>query len=326
VFDLVTLRLMGLPPEIARLVHVATTILIPWPAAIGYRRFYQGILVRHRLTRRVAYGTVVRLTSMSATAAALALATSMHGASIGATALAVGVVMEAAASRWMARHVVAAIVAGPQLTGDAPLGQREILRFYYPLALTSIISLVTGPLLTFFMGRSRMPIESLAALPVVQSLVLLFRSGGVAYQEVGVALSGRRHEHEAEVGRASLLLAAAATAALALVLVTPLEDVWLRRVSGLSPELAAFALTPARLLLLLPAMEYWLSFQRSRFILNGQTRIITTATACEVGGIALVLYVGIGPLGLVGAVAGSIAQILGRLAANLFLLGAARQR
>ena len=143
---------------------------------------------------------------------------------------------------------------------------------------------MTGPLLTFFMGRSRAPIESLAVLPVVQSLVFLFRSGGVAFQEVGVALSGRRHEHEREVGRASLLLAAAATAALALMLFTPLEDVWLRQVSGLSPELAGFALTPARLLLLLPAMEYWLSFQRSRFILNGQTRVITAATACEVGG------------------------------------------
>lgn len=326
VFDLITLRMMGLPPEIARLVHIATTILIPWPAAIGYRRFYQGILVRHRLTRRVAYGTVIRLTSMSMTAATLALTTPMHGSSIGATALAVGVVMEAAASRWMARHVVASIVAGPEMSGGAPLSQRAILRFYYPLALTSIISLVTGPLLTFFMGRSRAPIESLAALPVVQSLVFLFRSGGVAYQEVGIALSGRRHEHEPEVGRTSLILASAATAALAVMLFTPLEDVWLRQVSGLSPDLAEFALTPARLLLLLPAMEYWLSFQRSRFILNGQTRVVTAATVCEVGGIALVLYVCIAQFGMIGAVAGSVAQILGRLAANLFLLAAARRR
>ena len=45
------------------------------------------------------------------------------------------------------------------------------------------------------------PIESLAVLPVVQSLVFLFRSGGVAFQEVGVALIGRGREHEREVGR-----------------------------------------------------------------------------------------------------------------------------
>jgi hypothetical protein len=204
------------------------------------------------------------------------------------------------------------------------LTQRDIFRFYYPLALTSIIALITGPLLTFFMGRSRAPIQSLAALPVVQSLVFLFRGGGVAFQEVGVALQARHHGHVQDVGRAGGILAAGASIALALVLFTPLADVWLRGVSGLTPELADFTLMPARLLVLLPATEYWLSFQRSRFILSGQTRIITLATAIEVGGMALVLYVCIARFDMIGAVAGSVAQMAGRLAANLFLLAAAR--
>ena len=323
VFRFVTITLMGLPPEVGRLVHVATAILVPWPAAIGYRRFYQGILVRHGLARRVAYGTVLRLTSMSAAAAALALYSPLHGASIGAAALATGVVVEAVASRAMARRVVASLPdAAP---GAAALTQRSIFRFYYPLALTSIISLVTGPLLTFFMGRSRYPIESLAVLPVVQSLVFLFRSGGVAFQEVGVALMGRGGEHRAEISRALRILASGATVALAVVLFTPLAGVWFQRVSGLPHELSSFALLPARLLFLLPAMEYWLSFQRSRFIVNGQTRVITLATAVEVAGIALLLFVCIGWLGMIGAVAGSVAQISGRLASNLFLFGVSRK-
>src|SRR5512137_1524721 len=149
VFRFVTGSLIGLPPEVARLVHVATAILVPWPAAIGYRRFYQGIMVRQGMARRVAYGTVLRLASMSLTAAGLALASPLHGASIGATALATGVLVEAAASRLMARRVVASLPNAP--AGAAPLTQRQILRFYYPLALTSVISLITGPLLTFFM-------------------------------------------------------------------------------------------------------------------------------------------------------------------------------
>jgi hypothetical protein len=322
VFRFVTGTLMGLPPEVASLVHVATAILVPWPAAIGYRRFYQGVLVRHGMARRVAYGTVLRLASMSATAAVLALNSPLHGASIGATALATGVLVEAVASRLMARRVVASLPDRP--AGAPALTQRDIVRFYYPLALTSVISLITGPLLTFFMGRSRQPIESLAVLPVVQSLVFLFRSGGVAFQEVGVALLGRGGEHRAAISRAMRILASGATVALAVVLFTPLAEVWFRRVSGLPPGLAAFALAPARLLVLLPAMEYWLSYQRSRFILNGQTRAITVATAIEVAGIALVLFVCIGWLGMIGVVAGSVAQISGRLSSNLFLFGASR--
>ncbi len=324
VFRFVTGTIMGLPPNVAGLVHLATAVLVPWPAAIGYRRFYQGLLVRRGLTRRVAYGTVVRLGTMSVTAAVRARTSALPGAAIGAAALACGVLAEAAASRLMARRVVASLLAEPAGPASAPLTQRAIVRFYYPLALTSIISLVTGPMLTFFLGRGRAPIESLAVMPVVQSLVFLFRSGGVAYQEVGVALLGARGEHEAAIARGARALAAGATAVLAGILFTPLADAWFAGLSGLAPDLSRFALTPARLLLLLPAMEYWLSFQRSRFILNGKTRVITVATAVEVGAIALLMTAGIGLLGLVGVVAAATAQVLGRLGSNLFLRAASK--
>jgi progressive ankylosis protein len=124
------------------------------------------------------------------------------------------------------------------------------------------------------------------------------------------------------VGAVGRWLGWSASAALAVIVFSPLGRGWLAGVSGLTPELADFALLPVRLLVLLPAMEYWLSFQRSRFILSGQTRIITMATACEVAGIAAVLAAGISWFQMAGAVAGSVAQIAGRLAANLFLAGA----
>src|SRR5512142_102270 len=87
VFRFVGESLIGLPPPISALARQATSILILWPAAIGFRRFYQGVLVRHHLTRRVAYGTVVRIVAMSVTAAALAFTTHLAGATIGACAL-----------------------------------------------------------------------------------------------------------------------------------------------------------------------------------------------------------------------------------------------
>ena len=120
------------------------------------------------------------------------------------------------------------------------------------------------------------------------------------------------------------LLAWGASIVLAGVLFTPLAHAWFQRVSGLPSDLADFALLPARILVLLPAMEYWLSYQRSSFILSGETRVITAATALEVGGIALVLAACIGWLGMIGAVAGSLAQISGRLASNLLLFTASR--
>ena len=319
VFRYVGETLIGLPPEISRLAHVSTMIMILWPAAIGYRRFYQGILVRHHLTRRVAYGTVLRLATMSATAALLAFAFEFSGAVIGAGALLSGVLFEAVASRWMARHVVRDLMAGTEAAEGTLLRFAEIAGFYFPLALTSMLSMALGPLVTFGLGRGRAPIESLAVWPVVNSLGFMFRSGGVAFQEVGIALPP-----SAVVKRTAAWLAAASTAAMALVAFTPLQSIWFERISGLTPHLASFTIWPVRVLTLLPALEYLLSIQRARWIVAHRTGAVTIATAVEACGLAVALFFTIFTLNLVGAVGGAIAMVVGRLAANGYLFVSAR--
>ena len=320
VFRFVGETMIGLPPGISRLAHTATTILILWPAAIGYRRFYQGILVRHHLTRRVAYGTVVRLVTMSATATLLAVTVRPPGAVLGAISLLSGVVAEAVASRWMARHIVRSLMASDEAATGTLLGVREIARFYFPLALTSMLSMALGPLVTFGLGRGRAPIESLAVWPVVNAMVFVFRSGGVAYQEVAIALTGIRRQHEAEVRRTAVWLGALASAVLGLVAFTPLEAFWFRDLSGLTPRLAGYAVWPIRILTLYPALEFLLSMQRARWINEHRTGTITVATAIEASALAASLLLLVGPLDMVGVTAGALAMLVGRMAANAYLL------
>jgi progressive ankylosis protein len=314
VFDFLAERLIGLPHGIARITHMSTAAMICWPAAIGYRRFYQGILVRHHLTRRVAYGTIVRLTTMSITAPLLAFTFRLPGALVGALALVSGVVLEALASRFMARHIVRAILQSDEVAEGTLLRQRDIARFYFPLALTSMLAMALGPLVTFGLGRGRAPIESLAVWPVVNSMIFLFRSGGVAFQEVGVALDSDR-----EVRRAALFLGALASLALALVACTPLEMLWLQRLSGLTRELASFAVWPVRLLILYPFLEYVVSIQRARWILDHLTAAITMSTVVESTLLALTLFVTLGAFRMTGAAGGALALLAGRIGANTYL-------
>jgi len=325
VFRFVTDRLIGLPADIAGETHVATALLLFWPAAIGYRRFYQGILVRHRQPRRVAYGTVVRLVVMSVAALLLAWLTPLRGAYVGSLALAIGVVSEAAASRWMARDIVDRLLGAPETSG-APLTTGEIMRFYYPLALTSLLAIVVNPMVTFFMGRSQMPVESLAVLPVVSGLAFMFRSGALAYQEVGVALVGPDRENERPILRVAVALAATAAGLLAVVLFTPLATVWFGRVAGLSPDLARFAIVPARVIAVVPALDYLLALQRALLVLSRRTRVITAATAVEAAVLVVVLGLSVSRLNMVGALAAAVALMAGRVAGNLFLLSPALLR
>jgi progressive ankylosis protein len=336
-FRFVTDRLIGLPADVARLTHIATAQLVLWPAAIGYRRFYQGILVRHHLPRRVAYGTVVRLVSMSVSAIGLAALVPWPGACIGSLALLTGVMAEAVASRVMARHVVHALLHPAEPESSVPIDDiavgratpsrlttRDILTFYYPLALTSVLAIAVSPLVTFFLGRSRAALESLAVLPVVTGLVFLFRSGGIAYQEVAVALVGPNRDNERPVARVAAVLAGVSTLAIVMLLFTPLAYAYFAKVAGLPDALARFAIWPARVLVALPALEFLLTLQRSRLILDRRTRPITVAAAAEVLAVAIGLIVGVRMTSLVGALAAAIAMFGGRIAGNAVLLLARR--
>jgi hypothetical protein len=318
VFDFIARDLIGLPEHVADLTHLATAILLPWPGAIGFRRFYQGLLIRHNLTRRVAYGTVVRLVSMAATALIAALWTELPGAAVGAAALSVGVTAEALASRVMVRSTIRRLLAGGN-DPAAEMSYRSIFTFYYPLAMTSILAMGVHPMITFFLGQSRMPLESLAVLPVVNSLVFLFRSFGLSYQEVAIARFGPRMENFTPVRNFAVWLGAASVAGLALMSLTPLAGFWFLDLSGLSPALADFALLPTQILVLMPGTSVLLNFQRSVLVATKRTGPITLATVLEIGFIILTLAVAIAYFDIVGAVAAAIAIITGRLVANAWL-------
>jgi hypothetical protein len=363
--------LLGLPAPVTELVYGALWLLLPWPAAIGYRRFLHGLLIRSGRTRLVALGTVFRLIGMAATGLLLFTTTELPGAWVGAASLSAGVTLEALMTRWMASAALAELLAGaarqPAAAGPhagaraqevadvrsggvsraevealgvatpegealpsvAPPHQHapehgapsyaEIGRFYYPLALTSFIGLTVQPMLTFFMGRAAEPIGSLAVFPVVHALSFLFRAIGFSYQEVVIALCGRRFEHVGELTGFGVALGLAAAGGLAFVAFTPLLDFWFLTVSGLTPELAALAVVPARISVALPALAVLLAFQHGLLVQGRRTRPITISTAIEVGTVAaLFLLFGWG-LQTTGVTAAMIALVGGRLAGNLYL-------
>ena len=328
IYAAVMVDLIALPPEVAHLTYWALWILLPWPGAIAYRRLYQGVLIREGLTRLVAVGTVVRLLSMSATALVLYFVWGPPGAFVGAAGLSMGVTAEAIMSRWMVHGSLRRMAkeASPPAPAPAPARETEgiltydrIIRFYYPLALTSVIGLAAQPMMTFFMGRAVSPVESLAVFPVVASLAFIFRSVGLSYQEVGIALMGRRFEHIRPLARFATMLALGASGGLALVALTPAAHVWFITVSGLSPELARFALLPIAILVPIPFTSVVLSFQRGILVVARRTRPITIATALEVGGIALLFPLLGWKVGLTGVTAAAVSIVFGRLLANVFL-------
>jgi hypothetical protein len=334
VFFFITIDAIGLPQHIADLTYTATMILLPWPAAIGIRRFYQGILIGNHATRRVAYGTFIRLLSMVVTAVILYHIPGIPGVYIGAAALSAGVVAEAICTRIMVHSILKRLKKlnklkelkelkelkdEPGRSGRTPLGFIQISRFYYPLALTSMLSLGVHPLVTFFVGKSAMAIESLAVLPVVGSFVFLFRGVGISFQEVAITLLGKNPADDRIISRFATILGLGLATGLVVVAFTPLSGVWFIQVSGLSPALAGLAVTPVMIMGIFPALTVLLSFQRALLVQRDRTGPITVATAIEVIVILSILYLEIMQFQAIGVNAAVMAFLGGRVAANVYL-------
>jgi hypothetical protein len=283
------------------------------------------VLIRHGQTRRVAYGTVVRLAAMFGTAFVLARHGGIEGAWVGAAALTMGVSCEAVTSRLMAGGAIRHLLAHAGGATGAAASYWALTRFYYPLALTTLLSLGIHPVVTFFVGNSRASLESLAVLPVVGALIFIFRSLGLAYQEVVIALIGDHHQGYRTLRAFGLLLAIGVIAGLALIAWTPLSGIWFRTVSGLSPDLASFALAPTRILVLIPGLTVLLSFQRAILVVRNTTKGITWATIIEVVGVVAVLWIGITTFDAIGAVAAAAALLIGRIGANVYLTPAMKE-
>ena len=318
VFRFIVINLMGVPEEVARLAHIALLIFLPWAASIGYRRFYQGILIRNNLTRRVTYGTLVRLTVI-VTVGVILYSAGVKGAYVGAGAMSLAVFAEAIATRIMASGTLKTILERED-TENGSLGLRKISKFYYPLAITSLLSLGVHPFVTFFLGRSYMAVESLAVLPVVSSLVFIFRSLGLSYQEVNIALIGNQRQNYRPLRNYAVYMGAAVTVLITILAFTPLADLWFVNVSGLSQELADMSYLPLKIMILLPAFTVLLNYQRSLLLINRTTGPISTATAIELISIIAILLVCTVFLNMTGVVAAAIAFTVGKGISTLYLL------
>ncbi len=328
IFYFVALDIIGLPQEVAELTHISLFFLIPWPGAIGHRRFLQGLLIANNKTKLVSYGTVIRLLGMTSTALLLFFFSEIPGAYLGAIALSAGVVLETAATHLMAGPLIKKLsLEKNQFTKIKfdLLPYKKIVSFYYPLAMATFIGLGTQPLVTVFVTNSRMALESLAVLPVINALVFIFRSIGLSYQEVAITFAGEKGQGLNNLLRFALKVSLITSSIFIFIVFTPFSDIWFVYISGLSWDLAQFSLLPAQLLVIIPALSMLISYQRALQVVVQKTAQITIATVIEAISIVLILVFTIYFLDWIGAVAAGLALSLGRLASNLYLVATNRR-
>jgi Na+-driven multidrug efflux pump len=275
-FDVVFRDIIGLTPTVAALARPAFIILIPWTPAIGWRRFLQGILINRGWTTPIAWGTAVRISSLTLTVVLGVLFFSTTGVIIGAAAMTIGVLGEAVfitsafiimVSReeeaWL-EHGWAGIFSWnlrppAASSSDGQLSLRELLNFYWPLALTSSITIFGRPLISAALARSHLPELSLATWPVVWSTTFLFCGPLVMLQQIVIGNSEPASQRRT-TGKFTLGVALVVGALLLTFSLSPISHWYLTSIVGVSGAVLDLAVSGLRFAGLLPlfyAAKHW---------------------------------------------------------------------
>jgi len=292
-FDVVVIGWMGVPAQVAEWVRPGMRIMILWSAAIGWRRFLQGILIRFNQTRKIAWGTVVRLVTSGGSAIGLALWSGWPGVIIGATALMAGVIAEAIYVTLVTQPVIKSELGPASLPIKCkPLTYRDLFWFHLPLAGTSLLLLLVQPMVTMSLARLDHPTLSLAAWPIVFQVTLMARAGANALPEVVVALT-QGPETLRPVCRFTIILTAVSTGLTALFLWTPLVNLYLFEVQDTTPAVGEMARYGLSFFLLLPALSILVAWLRGLLIYTRSTRVVNAGMLINLLATAAILLFGV---------------------------------
>lgn len=290
-YYLVAQRILGAPEVIVEPGRIGLMIMTPWTLSIGYRRFNQGILIRYNQSKKVGLGTVVRLSAdLIVLLVGYSLGT-IQGIVVATCAVAAGVISEAIYSGIVVRPTVENRVKKMQATTPV-LTLRPFLNFYFPLVLTSLLTLLIQPIGSAALSRMPLALSSLAVWPVLNGLTFMFRSLGVAYNEVVVALLEEPLSTRG-LRRFTGYLTGFTTLIIMLVALTPISSLWFQVISGLEPTLAYMGVIGLMLGIPTAGLAVLQSWFQGLILHGGRTRGITEAVVLFLVTCAGFLWVGV---------------------------------
>jgi len=311
VFDLIFLDLVGLTDNVASLTHEALCYLILWPPLVGVRRFYQGVMVADGKTKKIAYGTSLRLFTVGCLVFYFVYIKILNGAAAGCLTLSIAVTVEAIYIYVASKPSQRKFLSIKKSAADQ-LNLRELVSYYSPLAQTSMLGLAFQPVLTFFLARSVNPVESLAAFPVANGFVFMFRTVGLSVTEVYLVFMERNKEYLLALKKLTAVLIVSCLLLYAFLAFTGGAKYIVTNALGLDVALSEITTNAIKVFTPLVAGTILLSYYRAQVMLWSKTIYLSRGTAIEISLVLILVWIFVDFLSWDGAFSAALALVLAR--------------
>ncbi len=325
-YHVMTRILLGLTEDVSAAARPAMQLLLLWPAAIGLRRFLQGVLIRHGYTRHITMGTVCRLATLSATMAVGVWIGGIPGAVLGGLAMVLSVIVEALVIAWWARPIVRTHIFTKKEApdqSDADMTYSGLWRFYLPLAATDVMRVISRPLVVAGIARSAMSATSLSAFPVAFGLGMFFSSPMRACHEVVIALFQDERSYRA-LRRFVVISGAVLSLVMGLLVFTPLDRFYFTLLLGVPAEIKPLATLGAQFMVPFTFLLAWQNLYRGRLMKRHETRFIQYGMVVNLVSMLLALTIGVS-VGLASGVVVGAASVVLAHAVEVVVLNAANR-
>lgn len=284
------------PEEVIAAARPGLILMLPWAGSIAFRRFRQGILVRFGHTKRMSFGTILRLIADLILVAVLTQIKGISGIVVATAAQGAAVLFEGIYVGIVARPVIKNEL---QSNHGAPvIGWKSFARYYTPFMLNSIIFILYNPMNSAAMGRLPMALASLATWPVVNGFAHMINNLGQACREV--TLTYFRHEGVYPLVKKFCIIVGVISVALVLLFaVTPLFDWYLRVVVSLPDHLIDYAKSTLKILIPMGIIFSLSNMYTGVVSYNKKTISLLTSTIAQLSivfvGLVIAILVWVGP-------------------------------
>jgi len=303
--------LLGAPGDVAAAALPGTQMMVAVAFPIAWRRFLDGVLIRHGYTGIVGWCTLIRAATLLGVVAAGVEMRRFSGVQVACAALMLSATVECAvvsAITWLIVRRKGAIRWDSNRSFDLSYG--AILRFFLPLAVMLVLTATVRPIISAAMARLPDPVLSLAAFPVAYSTFYLVFSPLYSLPQMVIALvkDGRSY---ALVSRFVRLACIAGWLFLLLATFSPLIDLYLLTLLGVPANVRSAAIPAVRVMAFYILIAGWQSQSQGVLVAARRTGATQLATSVNVAALALVLAVGVALGGLPGVLVGALAYVLG---------------
>jgi progressive ankylosis protein len=326
-YDLIVRGVMNIPQNVADSARPALWAFLLWPIPIGWRRLYQGALIRHGYPRPVGAGGLVRMGSLLVALLFLGWfgtrVVRLEPAAIAVLAMLVSVTAEAVAVHGWTQRVLRSM---PKATQDKPaLTYRDLWRFFLPLSATSIMSTLVQPVMragiasaAVVWAASEGSEVALASYAVAWSLAALVFGPSLSMTQASIAWSSSPNREVRRRGpRVILSVGVGLALFMAVASFSPFAYWLFTEVLRAPAQIASSAADVARWMVPMPVLHAASYMLRGKHIARHDPKAVRRAQFIDLVAIVAVVLLATGPLA--GLFRGLPAPPLAAIAFNLML-------